>query len=165
MVIRKIKYKDIEQIVDININDWKIVYKGIIDEDTINNLNRDKKIERWKKTYNKNATAVAEENGKVVGYCKYMYNVNYENTDIDCELLAIYVDYNNIRKGTGRKLIEYVKNDLKSKGKKKMVVWCLEKNKLGRNFYEKTGGKLITPEKYFETEGKKYKEVGYLYNI
>ena len=68
MVIRKIKYEDIEQIVDININDWKIVYKGIIDEDTINNLNRNEKIERWKKTYNKNGTAVAEENVKVVGY-------------------------------------------------------------------------------------------------
>lgn len=165
MEIRKMRYEDIEKIVDINIRDWKKVYKGIIDDDTLNNLNRNEKIERWRKNYNKDNVIVAEENEIVVGYCKYSSNVKYENTDIDSEILAIYVDYDSIGHGTGRKLMEYIKNDLKEKGKKKMVLWCLEENKIGRGFYEKMGGKLITPEKYFEKEGKKYKEVGYIYDI
>ena len=46
MEIRKMRYEDIEKIVDINIRDWKKVYKGIIDDDTLNNLNRNEKIER-----------------------------------------------------------------------------------------------------------------------
>ena len=70
------------------------------------------------KNYNKDNVIVAEENEIVVGYCKYSSNVKYENTDIDSEILAIYVDYDNIGHGTGRKLMEYVKNDLKEKGKK-----------------------------------------------
>ena len=44
LVIRKVKYEDIEQIVDINIKDWKKVYKGIIDDEILDNLNREEKI-------------------------------------------------------------------------------------------------------------------------
>ena len=46
--IRKVKYEDIEQIVDINIKDWKKVYRGIIDVDILDNLNGDKKIKSGK---------------------------------------------------------------------------------------------------------------------
>lgn len=165
MEIRKIRYEDIEKIVDINIKDWKKVYKGIIDDNTLNNLNKNEKIEKWRKIYDKDNVIVAEEEGIVLGYCRYSSNVKYENTSIDSEILAIYVDYDSIGQGTGRKLMEYVISDLKEKGKKKMILWCLEENKIGRGFYEKMGGKLITPDKYFEKEGKKYKEVGYLYDI
>ena len=55
--------------------------------------------------------------------------------------------------------------DLKNKRKNKMIIWCLEKNKNARRFYEKMGGKLINDEKYFEKEGKKYKKVGYSFDI
>ena len=165
IVIRKVKYEDIEQIVNININDWKKVYKGIIDDITLDNLNRNEKIEKWRKHYNIGNVIVAEEHGKVLGYCRYDDNAVYENSDIDSEIIAIYIDYDNLGKGIGRKLVEYVMNDLKNKNKKKMVIWCLEKNENGRKFYEKIGGKLIPDEKYFEKDGKRYKEVGYIYNI
>ena len=46
-----------------------------------------------------------------------------------------------------------------------MLIWCLEKNENARKFYKKIGGKLLEDEKYFEVEGKKYKEVGYTYDI
>lgn len=75
------------------------------------------------------------------------------------------MDCDKLRNGVGRKLVEYVKNDLKNKNKTKMVIWCLEKNENARKFYEKMGGTLLPDEKYFEKEGKKYKEVGYIYNI
>lgn len=113
ILIRKVKYEDIEQIVDINIKDWKKVYKGII----------------------------------------------------DAEIIAIYVDCDKLGNGVGRKLVEYVKADLKNKNKNKMVIWCLEKNKNARKFYEKMGGKLLDGERFFEVEGKKYKEVGYIYGL
>lgn len=46
-----------------------------------------------------------------------------------------------------------------------MIIWCLEENEDGREFYEKMGGKLLNKEKYFEKDGKRYKEVGYVYDI
>ena len=165
ILIRKVKYEDIEQIVDINIKDWKKAYKGIIDDTILDNLNRNEKIEKWRKHYNIGHVIVAVKNGNVLGYCRYDDNAIYENANIDSEIIAIYVDYDMLGNGIGRKLIEYVLNDLKNKNKKKMVIWCLEKNENARKFYEKMGGKLLDDEKYFEKEGKKYKEVGYMYNI
>ena len=41
----------------------------------------------------------------------------------------------------------------------------IRKNENARKFYKKMGGKLINDEKYFEKEGKKYKEVGYVLDI
>lgn len=165
LVIRKVKYEDIEQIVDINIKDWKKVYKGIIDDEILDNLNREEKIKKWREHYNIGNVIVAEENGTILGYCRYDDNVVYENTDIDSEIIAIYVDCDKLGNGIGKKLVEYVKTDLKNKNKTKMVIWCLEKNQNARKFYEKMGGNLLSDEKHFEKEGKKYKEVVYVYNI
>lgn len=165
LLIRTIKYEDIEQIVDINIKAWKKEYKGIIDDEILNNLNRQEKIKKWKKSYNKGNVIVAEESGTILGYCRYDDSTVYKNTDIDSEIIAIYVDCDKLGNGIGRKLVEYVKNDLKNKNKAKMVIWCLEKNQNARKFYEKIGENLISDEKYFEKDGEKYKEVGYVYNI
>ena len=165
VIIRKVKYGDIEQIVDINIKDWKKVYKGIIDDEILDNLNREEKIKKWREHYNIGNVIVAEENGTILGYCRYDDNAIYENTDIDSEIIAIYVDCDKLGNGIGRTLIEYVKKDLRNKNKTKMVIWCLEKNQNARKFYEKMGGNLLSDEKYFEKEGRKYKEVGYVYDI
>ena len=165
VLIRKVKYEDIEQIVDINIKDWKKSYKGIIDECILEKLNRKEKIEKWRKHYNIGNVIVAKKADNVLGYCRYESDAFYENLDIDSEIIALYVDCDVIRMGIGRKLVEYVMNDLKNKSKSKMIIWCLEKNINAINFYEKMGGKLIDIEKYFEIEGKRYKEVGYVYNI
>lgn len=165
ILIRKVKYNDIEQIVDINIKDWKKVYKGIIDDEILDNLDRNKKIEKWRKHYNIGNVIVAEQNGQVIGYCRYDDNAVYENTNIDSEIIAIYVDCDNLGNGVGRKLVEYVMTDLKNKRKNKMIIWCLEKNENARKFYEKMSGKLVNKEKYFEKDGRKYKEVGYVYDI
>lgn len=165
LLIRTIKYEDIGQIVDINIKDWKKEYKGIIDDEILNNLNKQEKIKKWRKNYNKGNVIVAEKNGTILGYCRYDDSAVYENTDIDSEIIALYVDCDKLGNGIGRKLVEYVKDDLKNKNKTKMVIWCLEKNLNARKFYEKVGGNLISDQKYFEKEGKKYKEVGYVCNI
>lgn len=165
ILVRKVKYEDIEQIVDINMKDWKKEYRGIIDDEILDNLNRNEKIKKWREHYTVGNVIVAEENGVVLGYCKYDDNVVSKNTDIDSEIIAIYVDCDKLGRGVGRKLVEYVMNDLRNKNKSKMIIWCLEKNENARKFYEKMGGKLITDEKYFKKNGKRYKEVGYIYNI
>ena len=164
-LIRKARYEDIEQIVDINIQDWKQVYKGIIDDVSLENLDKKEKIEKWKESYNKGNVIVFEKNGKVLGYCRYDDNVSNENNKIDSEIIALYVKYDNIGQGIGKKLVEYVKEDLKNKKRKKMIIWCLQENINARKFYEKIGVELIQEEKYFEKDGKKYKEVGYIFDI
>ena len=41
IVLRKIEYNDIPSVVDIQMNGWKAAYKGIIDDDILDAMNRD----------------------------------------------------------------------------------------------------------------------------
>ena len=45
-----------------------------------------------------------------------------------------------------------------------MILWCLKENYNSRKFYEKMGGNLYG-ENEIEKGGKKYKEVGYRYDL
>ena len=49
IVIRKVKEKDIPSVVDIQINGWKVAYKGIIDDNFLNSMDRNERIEKEKK--------------------------------------------------------------------------------------------------------------------
>lgn len=166
IVIRNIKKEDIEAVVDIQISGWKTAYKGIVDDNTLNRMNRDEKIEIRKKDYNKNGFIVAELNKEVVGFCRYIDTNNFTKDvpDIDCELLSIYVKPELKFKGIGTKLFKSVVNEFKNKNKKKMIIWCLKDNEPSKKFYTKMGGKIIK-EKIIKIEEKEYYEVGFVYNI
>lgn len=166
IIIRNIEEKDIPNVVDIQINGWKSAYKGIIDDEFLNSMNRDKKIEKRKKDYKEGGFIVAELDNRVVGFCRYVdSNIFTPNIlDIDCELIALYVTPNLKYNGIGTKLFQFVLNEFKSKGKTKMILWCLKDNEPSKKFYTKMGGK-ISKEKTIEIGGKNYLEVGFLYNI
>lgn len=163
ITIRKIKYEDIEAIVDINIKDWKMAYKGIIDQSTLDNLDRNIKIEKWRKHYNIGNVIVAEKENEILGFCRYSEKT--ETAECDCEIIALYVDYENHEHGVGRKLMEHAINDLKEKGKINMIIWCLEKNIEARKFYEKMGRMQIKETNIFSIDDREYVEVGYKYKL
>lgn len=164
--IRNVKKEDIESIVDIQIDDWRTAYKSFIDGDYLIKLDKKEKIEKRKKDYNENGFIVAVIENEVVGYCRYIdsnkFSKEYEN--IDCELCALYVKSSLKRNGIGRELMQYVINEFRNKGKKKMILWCFKENYSSRAFYEKMGGKVFK-YKVVEYGGKEYKEVSYLYDI
>lgn len=166
IVIRQVKLKDIPSVVDIQIAGWKTAYKGIISDDFLKSMNKEEKIEKRKKDYNKNGFIVAELKNEIVGFCRYIDNNTYskELDYIDCEILALYVKPNLKYSGIGTKMFEYVKNEFKSKNKHSMILWCLKENEPSKKFYKKMGGKIIE-EKEIELKGKKYGEVGFLYSI
>ena len=82
----------------------------------------------------------------------------------DCEIVALYVKPTLKRHGIGKTMINYVKNDLKNKGKTKMILWCLKDNYPSRKFYEKMGGTIVG-EHSIEIGEKSYEEVGFGYQL
>lgn len=166
IVIRNVEKEDIPQVVDININGWKTAFRGIVDDEYLDNMSKEDKIKKREKDYKENGFIVATINDEVVGFCRYIDNNSRspEIEDADCELMALYVNIELKNNGIGRKLLEYVKNEFKKKGKTKMVLWCLKDNNAARKFYEKTGGRVVKERDY--TIGNKiYKEVAYCYNV
>lgn len=166
IIIRNIKKEDIEKVVDIQIDSWRTAYKGIINEDYLNNMNRKEKIKKREKDYQDNGFIVATVNEKIVGFCRYIDSNDFssEYTDIDCELCALYVKSTMKRQGIGKKLMKYVINEFKEKGKKKMIIWCLKENEPSKKFYKKMGGKEYA-NKIGEFGGSEYQEIAYCYEL
>ena len=165
VIIRKVKREDIEDVVDIQVTGWQTAYKGIIDDEYLDNLSREEKIKKRKKDFDSNGFIVAEYENKVIGFCRYLNeNRNEEIKEADCELLALYVKYEYKHKGVGTKLFSYVKEEFKKMNKHKMILWCLKENENAKKFYTKMGGKVVA-EKDIEFGGKLYKEVAFLYSL
>lgn len=166
VIIRNIQEKDIPSVVDIQIDSWKTAYKGIIEDDFLNSMSREKKIEQRRKDYKQDGYIVAEINKQLVGFCRYIDNNSYTPNmpEIDCEIVALYVKPDLKYNGIGTKLFQFVTNEFKTKNRTKMIIWCLKDNKSSRKFYTKMGGQIIK-EKVVKMGEKDYIEVGFVYNI
>ncbi|MCI9063664.1 MAG: GNAT family N-acetyltransferase [Clostridia bacterium] len=166
VIIRKIEKEDIPDIVDIQIDGWRTAYKGIIDDKYLNQMNKEEKINRMKQNYNQNGFIVAELEGKVVGFCRYIDNNSFspQIMNADCELTALYVKPGFKYNGIGTMLFEYVKKEFIAKNKKKMILWCLKDNEPSKRFYKKMGGTIID-EKLLEVGEKEYQEVCFSYKL
>ena len=164
--IRNIEEKDIPSVVDIKISGWQVAYKGIIEDNILNSMNREKIIEKLKNNYKENGFIVAELNNEIVGFCSYIDNNKFtpDITYIDCELSALYVKPNLKYNGIGTKLFQFATNEFKNKNKTKMILWCLKDNEPSKKFYTKMGGEIIK-ERIIEIGQKSYYEVGFMYNI
>ena len=139
--IRKATLDDIKIISKIKIEGWQSAYKNIISDEYLNNMDIDKIIAKNIKKFDMCVFVVAEIDDKIVGFSSY----NLENDEdleenADCELIGIYVNPKMKRKGIGRKLIDYIREELRKANKQKMILWCLKENYPSRKFYKSMGG-------------------------
>lgn len=166
IIIRNVNKDYIISIVNIQVDGWQTAYKGIIDDNFLNSMNRNERIQKMNENYQKNGFIVAEVEKEIVGFCTYIDNNQYTKDilDVDCELLAIYVRPDLKYKGIGTHLFKYVINEFRKKGKQKMVLWCLKDNYPSIKFYKKMGGR-IEKERIIQISKQNYHEVGLTYNM
>ena len=69
--VRNVEEKDIEAVVNIQIDGWQTAYKGIIDEIYLKSMNAKERINERKKDYKLGSFIVAESNNEIVGFCDY----------------------------------------------------------------------------------------------
>lgn len=164
--IRNVKKEDLFAVAEIGVNSWKTAYKGIINDEYLDNLSIEENYQKRLKDYTKNGFIVAELQNEVVGFCRYRKGNNYkdEYPEVDCEICALYVKPEYKRNGIGKELVNYVINEFKENGYSKMILWCLKDNYPSRAFYEKMGG-IYCGENTIEKGNRKYTEVGFIYNL
>lgn len=165
-IIRPVEEKDLMEVAEICINGWKNAYRGIVDSEYLDSLNVNEKYERFKSNYQEGNFIVAANDDRALGFCRFCdeYRDNPDDDEIDCELCALYVSWEERGKGIGTALVNFVKEYFKSIGKNKMIIWCFKENKKAIAFYEKMGGVHIG-YKDIERGGKQYQEVGFLYDL
>ena len=164
--VRKIKKEDLRDVAEINVNGWKTAYRGIIDDEFLDNLSIEENYQKRLKDYTENGFVVAELHNEIVGFCRYRTGNYYKDkyVNVDCEICALYVKPEHKGNGIGKKLVNYVINEFKENGYFQMILWCLKDNYPARAFYEKIGG-IYCGENIIEKGNKEYKEVGYIYNL
>lgn len=166
ILIRNVKYDDLRDVAEITIRGWQTAYRGIVDDDYLDNLSIEENYQKRIKDYKENGFIIAELNGNVVGFCRYKIGNSYkhEYPEVDCELSALYVKPGEKGKGIGKALLEYVKNEFRRNRLNKMIIWCFKENYPSRAFYEKMGGQLCG-ESTCIRGGKEYKEIGFIYDL
>ena len=168
VVVRKVEKRDIPFVVDIITKGWQSAYDGIVDSEYLDNLDneRNARIAKMETSFNANGFIVAELDGEIIGFCRYVANNSFspEVGGVDCELTALYVRPDLKHYGIGTKMFEYVVEGFRKQGKKKMVLWCLKDNEPSKRFYAKMGGEIIK-EKVVNIGDKNYTECCFMYNL
>ena len=144
--VEKPKIEDSLEIAKLVISAWQATYKGLIDENYLKNMDENAATDRWEKEIKENKEIlIYRENNQILGVIKYGEE---ENIGKDGEIYVLYVKPDKKRNGIGTKLLNSAKQELLKDGYKNMVVWCLDGNKIGENFYLKSGGKKKKARQY-----------------
>jgi ribosomal protein S18 acetylase RimI-like enzyme len=171
--IRKTKFEDLEQVVNVNIKSWCESYQYIIDQSTINNLNLDEAFIRRQKNFIENPNLisyVALYQDRIIGFCDagalrdhpFRRKNEAVKQRVKGEIFALYILNDHKGKKLGKALIEKVMNDFHDQNLYPFAIFALKDNLSGRRFYEKLGGQLVA-EGTITIDDKDYAEVIYLF--
>ncbi len=139
-MIREAVAEDGTRMAEINVTGWRFAYRNLIsDEYLFKTLDIVKKAEFFRKIAEEKQQGISyvfEDKGIVKGFmtigpCR----------DVDkktsFELWGLYVEPFMTKNGVGSHLIRYCEDKAKELGYKEIVLWVLDGNRIGINFYEK----------------------------
>lgn len=159
--IRLATSDDAKAIARVQVQTWKIAYRGVIDDDFLDAFSVNERTHRWSEILQrtKQGSFVAEiESHGVIGFA----NGGLERDgreDFQGELYGLYVLPDWHGQGIGKQLVRTFVEWLLKSGTDTMIVWTLADNPF-RAFYERLGGKLVG-EKDIEIGEQKLVEVAY----
>ena len=162
MLIREADQSDAVGIARVQVDAWRITYKGIVPNNYLATLNYEKRAERWRQILDSdenNFTFVAETSDvQIVGFAS-AGEMEEPDANFAGELIAIYLLEEYQRQGIGKLLVKAVTQRFLQKEIFSMSVWVLAENPF-RKFYESLGGDYIS-EKQTEIGGASLVEVSY----
>ena len=158
-MIRRAAINDSARIAEIEVAGSRYAYRNIVpDECLYKDLSVEKRIpvyEGW----------IAEERFDIyvyedsgTGIIKGMMGVGMSGDDDKkgaFELHFLYVDPDYLRKGIGSVMLKFFEQTGKEKGCPEYVIWVLEENEIGRNFYGKNNYRPDGKEKIFRRWNKR----------
>lgn len=140
--IRAAVLADAAKCADIHMRSWVLAYKDSVPEDIIDSHNA-RRPAMWKELLANNTDVhyVALLDDTIIGIITI--NPSYD-TDLPktvYELSGLYLDPDFVGKGFGRLIMDWIKNEISSRGYKAISLWVLDRNFRARAFYDKCGFK------------------------
>lgn len=142
----------------VHVDSWEAAYRGLISDEVIDGLTVEARTAAWSRALSepepRTAAFVAEHGGEVVGLS---WVGPTRDDDLDPEkvgdVLAIYVVPDHWGHGHGRDLMVRSLDWLRSDGFSAAMLWVLDTNTVGREFYERGGWRLDTATKLDDSFG------------
>lgn len=147
--IRTANSADAEAIAAIDLACWRHAYEGILAPEILANRSVDESAGQWQdhlsRTSGRATVLVAEEGGRVIGFGSgsrqrdpHLAAIGYSG-----EISTLYVLPEEQGRGIGSRLMASLARGLVDAGHTSASVWVLERNGLGRRFYESLKGRLL----------------------
>ncbi len=166
-MIRRYKDEDYIQVTKVHVDSWKTTYRGIVPEEYLNNMTYESRYDRNRQFMGSESVAAfvfEDTNKNIIGFTTCGSSredvSNKDGEKYDGELYGIYFLKEAQGQGLGKELLNKVRDDLRDRGYKNMILWALEENN-ACGFYEAMGGEKLPEEKWLEYGGKKVKAVAF----
>ena len=166
-MIRQANKLDSYNIAKLIIAGWQTAYKGLIDDNFLNNMSVEIMTKNWEiniESQNEvNNIYVYEESNKILGIIRFG-KPDDSSSNYNAEIHVLYVEPSLKRNGIGSRLFAFAKSYFVNKNTTDMIIWCLQTNLPSIKFYEKMGGKIVATRKAV-INNIELMEVGLEYNL
>ena len=158
-MIREATVNDSARIAEIDVLSSRFAYQNIVsDECLYRDLTVESRIPVYKRWITENRFGIYVYEDSETGIVKGMMGLGMcedEDKKGAFELHFLYVDPDDLRMGIGSEMLRFFEQKGKERGCPEFVVWVLEENKMGRNFYEKNSYRIDGKEKIFKRWNKR----------
>ena len=158
-MIREAKVEDSARIAEIEVNSSRYAYKNIVsDECLFKDLSVESRVPVYEYWISQKRFELYVNEDPDTGIIKGMMGIGMcedEDKDNAFELHFIYVDPDYVRAGTGTEMLKFFEQKGSEKGCSEYVIWVLEENGMGRNFYEKHNYHSDGKDKIFKRWNKR----------
>lgn len=140
--IRRAVYADAPRLAEIHIMGWRNAYRGIVKDDYLfGRMRVEKGIARFRTMLAEGTeeTYVAEAEGIAYAFMTIGDSRDADRGRDSFELWGIYADPFLMRAGAGSALLAFCESEAEKRERREILIWCFEKNPIGRAFYEKHG--------------------------
>ena len=157
-MIRAATVNDAVRTAEIEVASSRYAYQNILSDECLKDLTVENRVpvyERWitEKRFDLYVYEDAE-----TGLIKGMMGIGICEDDDKhgaFELHFLYMDPDYVRKGAGSELLRFFERKGREKGCAEFVIWVLEENGMGRNFYEKNSYRPDGKDKIFKRWNKR----------
>jgi ribosomal protein S18 acetylase RimI-like enzyme len=144
MRIRPAGIQDSAGIARVQVDSYRTAYAGILPPAYLAHFTYAEQEQDWRELFSvqpQDIVYVAEDAGEIVGYALGRAGSS-EILPYDSELLALHVRRSHQHRGSGRRLVTAIAEQLQHQGCSSLMLWVLAANP-ARSFYERLGGKLV----------------------
>ncbi len=156
--------KDAQDLAFIHAESWSSAYLGILPGCALNRAISKRGPNWWKNSIEKGLRVlIIKFAGKTVGYATIgTSRVKWSVPAGEVYELYLLPVYQGL--GLGRKLLKAASSKLQDLGYQAMLLWCLEENRAGCDFYEHVKGTAIA-KAHEKFEGKKVLKTGFAWRL